>query len=280
MDFIQGEKFIGLADWVYSPPNTTGIDDYNQQKNTFELSKLKDGDKIYTHTMYVRSLLAVLRSFEGICDIISHNGDVNIDLSFKVPKCVRNWFTQNVDVIDEKIIPLPIGLENSRWFQGLHKREKMIAKVREPKNYKNLVYVNHNVATNPAKRLKPYEVLYGKPWATLERRANGDRFDEYLNDIYNHKFVVCPEGNGIDTHRVWETLYMGSIPIVKDCITAELLYSYYPVVIVKDWDEITEEYLNKKFQEISHIKSQYDITPRLTFQYWADKINNYVGSQS
>ena len=31
-----------------------------------------------------------------------------------------------------------------------------------------------------------------------------------------YKFVVAPLGNGPDSHRIWETLYAGSIPIIFD----------------------------------------------------------------
>ena len=30
-----------------------------------------------------------------------------------------------------------------------------------------------------------------------------------------HNFVLAPWGNGIDTHRFWEILYSGSIPVTK-----------------------------------------------------------------
>ena len=28
-------------------------------------------------------------------------------------------------------------------------------------------------------------------------------------------FIISPPGNGIDTHRVWETIYAGSYPVVE-----------------------------------------------------------------
>ena len=31
----------------------------------------------------------------------------------------------------------------------------------------------------------------------------------------NYSFELCPEGNGMDTHRFYEALFLNTIPIVK-----------------------------------------------------------------
>jgi hypothetical protein len=42
----------------------------------------------------------------------------------------------------------------------------------------------------------------------------------------------------MDTHRFWEALYRGSVPVVKRSKWSEsLLTLKIPLVIVKDWDE-------------------------------------------
>ena len=38
---------------------------------------------------------------------------------------------------------------------------------------------------------------------------------KYLEKINTYKFILCPWGNGIDTHRLWETLYSNSITVIK-----------------------------------------------------------------
>lgn len=37
---------------------------------------------------------------------------------------------------------------------------------------------------------------------------------DYADLASRYRFVFCPRGNGIDTHRFWESLYRGSIPVV------------------------------------------------------------------
>jgi hypothetical protein len=272
MDWITGEKFIELADFTYSPEKKRP-DDYDNIPNTFDLGRINDGHIVYTHTFYVEQLYEVIKGLNKKIKLISHNSDEN--MRFYPPECISMHFAQNVGIIHNRVASIPIGLENDRWFKDIHKKEKMLLKLKEPRSYKNLVYINHNVATNPAKRLKPYQVLLNKPWVTMERRTNGNGFDEYLDNIYNHKFVICPEGNGIDTHRIWECLYMGTIPIVERNINNRF-YMSLPIVPVSDWEEVTESFLNREFDEISDIKRYFDGDKKLlTFAYWKEKIENY-----
>ena len=131
------------------------------------------------------------------------------------------------------------------------------------------MYMNHNIKTNRNERLKLYQIFEGKSWITIEYGTNGHKFDNYINNIYNHKFVICPEGNGIDTHRTWETLYMGTIPIEKRNINNQF-YIDLPICFVNDWNKITEKFLESEYIRIK--QSMLD-TDKLDFKYWKNKIN-------
>jgi hypothetical protein len=242
MDFIQGEKFMSLA-------NGTTI--------------------FYYHTHEVLPFLKNVPVNRFI--LITHNSDHKIDDSFILPANMIRWFAQNVDVVNERIESLPIGLENNKWFKEDKKKEKMVHLLQRPKQHRNLVYMNHNVATNIEKRKRPYEVLEGKHWVTIEKGANGHDFAEFIADVYNHKFVICPEGNGIDTVRTWETLYMKSIPIEKRNINNQF-YTDLPICFVDDWAEITEDFLNQEYERINSCIWKLD---KLNFSYWKDKILSY-----
>ena len=47
-----------------------------------------------------------------------------------------------------------------------------------------------------------------------DRSFNG--YKNYLNQIHSHKMVICPRGNGWDTHRIWETLYLNQYQLLKN----------------------------------------------------------------
>lgn len=91
-------------------------------------------------------------------------------------------------------------------------------------------------------------------------------------------FEVSPRGNGLDCFRTWEALYLGLIPIVKSS-TLDPLYEdeELPVVIVRDWSEITEESLARW-----RVQMEPRFLPgsvrKLTLGYWVEKIKKASSS--
>ena len=86
-----------------------------------------------------------------------------------------------------------------------------------------------------------------------------------------YKFILSPPGAGEDTHRTWEALSVGCIPIVKSSLL-NILYEDLPVVIVDDWDVITKEFLEteyKKFQE-KKLQKRYKLE-KFKMSYWLNK---------
>jgi len=83
------------------------------------------------------------------------------------------------------------------------------------------------------------------------------------------KFVLSPPGNGLDCHRTWEVLYVGSIPVVISS-TLDPLYVGLPVIIVDSWEEVTEDFLERKYIEITNKQHNMD---KLYLGYWIDFIN-------
>jgi hypothetical protein len=268
INYIQGEKFWGLADYIYSPSNKLGLDDFNILPHTFEIDDVhNNGGIIYTHTMFVKLLFNEIKNVvtQPII-IITHNSDTIID--FSPPGNVFKWFSQNVNIIHDRIESIPIGLENNRWFTPISKKEKLFAKLNKEKTCRNLVYMNHKIETNSAKRLPVYELLMDKPWVTTRMGTNGVLYEDYIDNIYNHKFVICPEGNGMDTHRVWECLYLNTIPIQIRSINNQY-YTDLPICFVDKWEELTEDFLLREYKRISSQRWNLD---KLNFNYWKSKI--------
>lgn len=286
MTWIQGNMFKALTKWHYAPErkytgnfyrdsiNNLPATDYRYLANTLDFSKLQDGDIIYTHTFYADQLFEKIEKlYPKQFKVISHNCDTPAD--FPPPDNVM-WFTTNVAIryngptfgFGSNIRSIPLGIENDIWLKG--KKEMMISKRQQPPMFKNLIYCNHNLLTNPKKRQKPYDVLKGQSWATWQYGYNGIDFNTYLDGIYNHFFVVCPEGNGIDTHRLWECLYMGTIPVVLKNINNSF-YEDLPILFLDDWDQMTEAFLYQKHFEI---KNSYQNLDKLHFEYWRDEINS------
>lgn len=86
-----------------------------------------------------------------------------------------------------------------------------------------------------------------------------------------YAFSISPHGNGLDCHRTWEDMVLGCIVIVKTS-PLDPLYEGLPVVIVKDWSEITSENLDKWLVQYGDAFTNPAYREKLTNTYWMSKI--------
>ncbi len=76
-----------------------------------------------------------------------------------------------------------------------------------------------------------------------------DRYFEYLREMYHHKFAISPESCCADSHRTWEAMYIGVIPIVQKTLGMSW-YDDLPILQVDDICSLTEEFLEDKYKEM------------------------------
>lgn len=84
------------------------------------------------------------------------------------------------------------------------------------------------------------------------------RKQTYWKALLDHKFIISPEGNGIDCHRHYEALMAGCIPIVEDNPLIREKYAGCPILFTKNYLDITDSYLRKKYDEM--IDQTYDFS--------------------
>jgi hypothetical protein len=93
-------------------------------------------------------------------------------------------------------------------------------------------------------------------------------FENYLIQLKDHKFALSPPGRGLDTHRTWEALMVGTIPIVISS-PLDSLYDNLPVLIIEDWSILTPEYLEEQFCLFQ--SRTYDFS-KIYSAYWKDRV--------
>jgi hypothetical protein len=187
------------------------------------------------------------------------------------------WFTVNKQTTRPNVFSIPLGITNDTNESDLHpiygNLDCMTNVMQEQIEHKNFVYMNININTYPIERQFVWDLFNNKEWVTIGTIENTiEGRTKFLRDIKAHTFVLCPRGNGIDTHRLWETLYMGSIPIVK----RDIGYSDFedlPICFVNDWSEITVEFLEDEKQRIQNTNWNLE---KLKMSYWINKINEFV----
>jgi len=95
----------------------------------------------------------------------------------------------------------------------------------------------------------------------------------YFLSLGNYKFVVSPEGNGIDCHRHYEALLAGCIPIIEDHEGIREKYKGCPILWTRDYSEITPSYLSEKYDEMK--SAVYDFSS-VVFTTQSDAIKEMI----
>lgn len=258
--YISGDTFRDYADFI--------VDETNRP---FSPEWVQKGDVVFVKTDYLGSFFQnyhPLIAFPYI--LLSHNSDIPIPGNFAPmlddPKIIA-WFGQNVENYSHpKLHPIPIGIANKRWTHG---NTEIFDAVRSRLQTKIiLLYMNFALANNYPVRAEVYMEFINAPYCTWSQMLD---FEIYLSDLSQSYFVLSPRGNGLDCHRTWEALYLGSIPIVCTS-TLDPLFEGLPVLIIQDWSEITEPFLLQKYNQMQKSVYQWE---KLDASYWFALIDSY-----
>lgn len=201
---------------------------------------------------------------------IFHNSDDCFDLRikkklefFKPIKC----FSQNLIFNSKKYCFLPIGLENNKFHN--HGETKDFSRLRKKKITKKPKILFGFKITNK-KRIILKNKLRTIP---ICDETVGWNSYFYRRILLKYMFVVCPEGNGIDTHRLWEALYLRTIPIIeKNKISNFFLKANLPVLILNKWSDLSK-FKEKDLAKIYFSRRKLFKNNYLFQNYWKKIIN-------
>jgi len=257
-DYIDGDKFSRMSHFAITEFHR-GFCSEMREKNCI----------IFCKTDYLGQLFHFLNGSKNKVILITHNSDYEIgSVRYHAkPRCIKKWFAENVNYQADDLIPIPLGIE--RPGVGTSSDTSVLKMVfdRSDISTKNMVYMNQNNDTNLEERKPVLEMFKDVRWvSTKNHRVD---FLEFLMDVKSHKFVLAPRGNGIDTHRVWEALYLRTIPIVTRSLLMESFSKILPILMVDRWEDVTEEYL----LNISRVVYQKRLVP-LSFTYWKNIIED------
>lgn len=242
--------------------------------------------------------------------LVSGDADITVPQDVRgwedITECpnVLRWFAQNVGYKDAATRPglrklryLPIGLD----LHSLHSRASAVQhwgppadpmaqtaqldavlassvpfserlplaycnfQLNQPK--KSFFFSDREEAERVLARKGP-EVAYLQ--STVQTRANS------WKEQSAYAFVASPHGVGLDCHRTWEAMALGSVPIVKTS-PLDSLYEDLPVLIVDSWESVTPELLRDKQKEFAGNAAWFGIKgtrpEQLSLKFWMSRVS-------
>jgi len=295
--FITGDGFRSLCD-----KRCERATDRSSSCN-FVPADVKAGDCIFiattdlttfrTTTQYLQAFGSLRGELSSPYIVITHNGDLSVPEgddwhphepnpqewkeSFSAwldDPLLYRWFASNCNWKGKqkpvKLSCIPIGLENRYIGKSLTFGENFNFSHREERrlhvNHAHQVTVLVDFDSDDIKkpdRRAALEGLGGKPFVHRIERLS---YSQWQSTVKSHQFVVCPQGHGLDTHRTWEVLLLGSYPITISSTLNEL-FDDLPVFVVNSWSEVTEYRLQQWLS-----RSQPNNLDRAWMPYWIKKV--------
>jgi hypothetical protein len=231
--YISGDAFVRLANFAI------------QKSEDFHIPR----DALDANVVFIKADLLKPFLEAGMLGLrpkvlISGNGDTNFSEPIHLDECVQLLLCQNSLIPDyANILTIPIGLENRslgrsgnpNYFK--HKAHRNLGRGRVS------LLVPPMSPTNPVRKsvLDEISSIDSDCLVVVESLLSTK---EYFDLVREFRFILCLEGNGFDTHRVWESLYLESFPVMIKSPWSDLLVkSGFPILVVSTVGEINERLL-------------------------------------
>mgnify|MGYP001460142758 CR=1 FL=1 len=221
----------------------------------FIIDNIKDGDTIFIKTDYLPKFFNIFHLIKSKFFLITGVAGLDVDIKFKKylesDKIIK-WLGTNILFKHKKIVKLPIGFEENELPGG---NQILLKKLYDNKSLfdekKNKLLLTSMGKTHHS-RNKINNIFNNKQFVDILKDRLG--FENFMKKINEYKFVLSPRGRGNDTHRFWEILLVGSIPVVETSGLDDL-YNKFPCIIVSDFKDVNENLLNNFKIDMEKIKN-------------------------
>jgi hypothetical protein len=264
-------------------------------------SNLYSGCVLHVCPQALSEFVKFLPEIKVAFKLLTNNSDMTLPDDFNESQQILNnpflikWYAQNCIGTHEKLVRIPIGLDyhsmrpSGKKLNIWERPEKHLWGFKKYATEQESELISFNKEPFWTRRIKAYANFQLALHTRFgEKRYIQDRKDAmkiplelvdyettwvYRNvcwsNMAKYAFVLSPQGNGLDCHRTWEVLCLGSIAIVKTS-GLDSLFDDLPVWIVEDWSEVTQENMIKKIEEFKVKSFKYE---KLTLAYWRNILN-------
>lgn len=218
---ISGKSFADRCAWVFDPRYP--------DRSRFSYGSVGHGDWVFVNGDYLRSFRGQFPLFSPKhVTVIVHNTDRPFglaELGALLPISLH-IYAINTTISHPRLTTIPLGF--------VDRQLPFLQDFTRPDGPRDIeVYANFTQTTNNEKRRACIEAFQDDPRVTWR---TGLSVPEYYADLCRSQFVLCPDGTGIDTHRVYEALLCGATPVVLRNSLASL-YARLPVCLVDRWTD-------------------------------------------
>jgi hypothetical protein len=235
-DYLSAEQFASCCDQTWSTDRRSTV-------IMEERSAPGHATLLYAKQDHSIALFAALEKKRKRVVLITAESDDPVDPLISMPSQVAAWFGVNAN--REEIRALPLGLGNS--YCRLTTKANFLADV-GGMGKTGWLYANFRVETNPAQRLPLLRKFESTEWAGFVSFSMPELSGlDYARALASHRYVLCPAGNGTDTHRMWEALYAGTIPVVEQHPSLDC-FRDLPILFVDKLTELDRGFLEKSYQ--------------------------------
>ena len=205
-----------------------------------------DNKKVFLNTDMFEWALPKLCESSNVTLVMHHSDRFFTRIMLEAAKPhVNRILAQNCEIDHPLITQIPIGVgydwrapnEPPRITED---RFHLIRAMNVPRDNERYVavslHLNNEVHFEPVRRLRQRCISFFP-----DQSNNRLDIENYLLMLRRTKFVICPMGMGLDTHRVYEAAYMGARPVVIHS-GLDNLYRKFGAIILNDWSDPLPEW--------------------------------------
>lgn len=258
----------------YTNRINVGIHDYVEYA-----AQLCDGDSVFISTresdVPIHTLVAILRARNiRVFFYLMEEPLVAWEIVERLLPVSIRIFIQNNEYDHPKIHIMPIGIRDCGTIVAMHRRYDQRHLLEKGVSLRTTLGANvrqikcllcFSLWTHPSRQecydlftgAGAHSFVYNLNDAAAAKSTGDEQEANYVEKVpaslvydktLESRYALCPRGCGVDTHRFYECIYLGCVPIVVRTHTVfDRLYhpvSGFPCLVVERWADVTEELLD------------------------------------
>ena len=167
------------------------------------------------------------------------------------------------------IHPIPVGIERQSYrSSGVLRDFRKITSIFPQKRY-ILFLIAWNDNNNKKRSIYKEQFTESINALVINQRINAQALHKIMRKTL---FVPCPAGNGIDTHRIWESVYLGAVPVV---LKSEFCGDEnWPVLVIENWSEL----LKMNREDLIQLYRKHVLTQNEAVEFGLNVLENVFGN--